>query len=1021
MITLNRLIKKSNKRKKMNQTISKTLVLGATAIFTIFVILKFFTIQGMDTSDENYFLYNIEGEELFSIENDGNRTIVEVHDETLVSLRGFFEKDGDEYKVLPYSFIDINSSKGSLTYQFLADSQEKSFSYPVRFRKFELIGGSRFGYVKSLARLHKGDKPLLMLFPKKDKRIFGKTNDGIRVLALQEGLIYLNNKGVSVELPFFEGNIHALEKDLKEGVLNPLLIEDDGVVSSTSQKLVLNLTISDGVISKKDKKTGSYKEVKTKYLNITEHSNFKNISKLVLSHASDEFYVQKEDNVTYLDAPYEIPIAKKIEVKGKDTLFGFSKYFFNADFSTKVPRLDKPNLQSREMKNSRYYDYLDIDNMYGLYVSDEKAEVFYSKDKKRWIKAVENYKYAPPLYLYDPQVKGQFIAPKPFRKTDEMMYYKVVSSLPRYQIAFHGSLKIDSDASFNTTHKKIIEIDKKEIVLEAKKAKLEPCGVLFTLDSKKELTYAFGDKVEREFDVLKKGERYQYSIKETLNPFKTYKLFVKGESSSRDYTPQLSCRYRSKSKPKEILSLYNQKNFLHLIPNATSREARSIKLEDGDDNSTEEGITKIPRELIPIYGDGIRFGLLANGVKMDELTIDKEFSLKVASIFTKKIQPLLNSQRVQKRLKKEGEIIEGATVVLKIDKEGNREILSLFSYPYPKNSDVERELIIDTLNNRKSTIQNRALDMLVHPGSTFKIVTSIALSQEGKLDDFEQLKNKTDIYNAPFANKVVKFHLKNYTDPRGITESTAHTDFMNSFAHSYNTYFGYAGLTLHNRLSRRYVDNLFPIMLNDTQREDEFILSKVAKELYFNKKIPLSTEPKISARASQFPTIFTTPKEVADSAIGQYEVYTTPLQMALVTSVIYDNKLQLPTIVKDSEVETESEDMTEQRDKSLLTEFVSIFRTKESFEVIQDAMRKVVTEGTGKKTFKTFKSETCTIYGKTGTAQKGKKGLYDGWFVSFTKGLEEDLVIATVVRNSGTGATYAAPINRGIIEAWIGR
>ena len=974
------------------------------------------TIQGMDTSEENYFLYNIEGEELFTINNDDNNTFVKIHDEKRVTLRGFFISDGDEYRVLPYSFIDINSSKGSLTYQFLADNHKKSFSYPVRFRKFEVIGGVKFGYVKSLARLHSQDKPLLVLLPNEGKSVFGKTNSGIRVIALQEGLVYLDNRGISKELPLFEGDIHEFERELKAGELNPLQIEDDGVISSNSQKLVLNLSITDGVISKKVK--GGYREVKTKYLNITEYSHFQNISKLSLSSASEAFYVQRENNVTYLNAPYEIPIDKKIVVKGKDTLFGFSKYFGDADFSTKVPRLDKPKLIGHKSKNSRYYDYLDIDNMYGLFVSDEKAEVFYSKDKKRWIKAVENYRYAPPRYLYDPKVKGQFIAPKPFRKTKDTMYYKIVSALPSYEIAFHGRVKIGSNSVVETTHKDLITIKQKEVVIEANKGKLEACGVLFNLDSYKKLTYSFADKVEREFTIVQKGSGYEYSIKEKLNPFKTYKIAVKGYKEI-EYTPQLSCKYHSKSKPKDILSLYNRDNFLHLVPNAPSREARKVTLKQGENNSTQKGVTQIPKELIPIYGDGIRFGLLAYGVTMDELTIDKDFSLKVASIFTKKIQPLLNNKKLQARLKKEGEIIEGATVIIKINKDGNREILSLFSYPYPNNNDIKKELIIDTLNNRKSTIQNRALDMLVHPGSTFKIATSIALSQEGRLDNFEQLKGKTDIYNAPFGEDVVKFHLKNYSDPRGVTESTTQTDFMNAFSHSYNTYFGYAGLTLHRRLSQKYTDNLFPIILNQAQRKKEFALSKVADELYFNRKIPLSKKYKIYGRASQFPTIFTTPKEVADSAIGQYEVYTTPLQMALVTSVIYDNKLQLPTIIKDSEVETDSEDMTTDRDRNLFQEFVSIFRSEESFKTIQEAMRKVIVEGTAKKTFRTFKSDKCKVYGKTGTAQKGKNGLYDGWFVSFTKGLKEDIVIATVVRNSGTGGSYSAPINRKIIEAWI--
>jgi hypothetical protein len=194
------------------------------------------------------------------------------------------------------------------------------------------------------------------------------------------------------------------------------------------------------------------------------------------------------------------------------------------------------------------------------------------------------------------------------------------------------------------------------------KGKLEACGVLFSLNKKKELRYSFSDKVERKFEIVKRADRYEYRIKESLNPFKSYKILVKGYKNF-EYTPQLSCKYRAKKRPKEILSLYDPNNFLHLIPNAPSRESRNIVLEEGEGNSSKKGVTQIPKELIPIYGDGVRFGLLLNGVKMDELTIDKDFSLKVANIFTKKIQPLINNKKLQTRLKKEGEIIEGATVV----------------------------------------------------------------------------------------------------------------------------------------------------------------------------------------------------------------------------------------------------------------------------------------------------------------------------------------------------------------------
>ena len=1007
----------------MKLNISKLLVAIATLIFTTFVILKFFTIQSMDTNEENYHLYHIEGEELFSVSNNGKDTFVEIEDNKRVKIRGFFKEEEGKYRVLPYSFIDINSSKGSLTYQFLSDNKKKSFSYPVRFRKFELIGGSRFGYLKALARIDKKDKPLLILFPQKGKPIFGKTNQGIRVIALQEGLVYLDKQGKSTPLPFFDGNINELEKAYKEGELSPLPIERDGVISSQNQNLVLNLAITDGVISKKIK--DGYKEVPTKYFNITKYSDFSEIKKLVLSYASKSFYITKDDGKTYLDAPYEIPIDKKIVVKGNDALFGFSSYFGGADFSTNVPRLDKPKIDKKKVTHSRYYDYLDIDNMYGLYISDEDAQVYYSRDKKRWIKAVENYKYSPPLYLYDSTIKGQYIAPKAFRKSEGEIYYKVVSSLPTYTIAFNGEVKVESKSGQKLLNQELkfyepVTINAKEVVITAKKEPLEECGLLFSLDEKKNLTYRFKNDdttVKREFNIKKKDNKYLYSIKEVLNPFKEYKIEVKGYKEI-NYRPQLSCKYRSKSKEQEVQSLYTKANSLSLIPKAISRKAKDITLDLSETNSSK--INSIPKELIPIYGDGVRFGLLSHGVGIDELTIDKEFSLKVAKIFTKKIEPLLNSKRVQEKKKKNSEITEGATVVIKIDEDGNREIVSLFSYPYPKSSDaVEEALIVDTLNNKASTIQNRALDMLAHPGSTFKMVTSIALAQEGMLDDIPELKDKTDIYGVPFGESSIGFHLKNYTGSHGVTEATEETDFNVSFVESYNTYFGYSGLKLHERLNRKYSKNLFPILLDEKERDKEYPLIEVAQQLYFNKPIPLALKPKIYGRASIFPNIFTSPKEVADSAIGQYEVYATPLQMAIVGSVLYDNKLQLPKILKKSKAKTDNKEITKEQNQGFFSSIGSFFNSDKNLEEIQKAMHEVTVSGTAKKAFRTFKSDKCKVYGKTGTAQKGKKGLYDGWFVSFTKGLKEDIVVATVVRNSGTGGSFSAPINRGIIEAWI--
>ncbi len=71
---------------------------------------------------------------------------------------------------------------------------------------------------------------------------------------------------------------------------------------------------------------------------------------------------------------------------------------------------------------------------------------------------------------------------------------------------------------------------------------------------------------------------------------------------------------------------------------------------------------------------------------------------------------------------------------------------------------------------------------------------------------------------------------------------------------------------------------------------------------------------------------------------------------------------------------------------------------------------------------KDFSINDVKVFGKTGTAEKGKGKLYDGWFISFTNSKSKgDIVVATVVRNSGTGGTYSATITKKVIEAWYNR
>lgn len=1009
----------------MKNILPKVIVIGATLIILTLVILRFLTLQSMDISNKNFFLYNINADKLFRIENDNNRTFVEIYDKKRVKLSGIYTKNGDYYRVYPFTDVIIKDKNLTVIYRFMADSLKKSFSYPVnRWHKYEIIGGAiknpnpKRGREQHLARLTPNDKPTIAIFPEQIGRKTFANTSSLYIVALQDGIKYIDTNGTTYKLK------RHTKRELDNITKSQLTkINEGGYITFKrgNHNIVLAIGLKNGFMS--IKRNGKYINRKIKFLTISEYNNFTNIKSLNFVYGNNEAYTLKDqwriDNIEakpkkFLKFPYKIDIEKSITIKGRASLMKYNKYNLNSDYTRRVPRLDKPIVYkgAREQKRKNYIELLDIDHMYGLYVSDKNATVYFSEDGISWVKAQTNYKYSPPLYLYNPKIDGLFVAPEIFKDRNSTIFYKVVSKKRNYKIAFNGKVEIfdksmnkilDDDSSFI----KQIPINSKTIIIKAQTKPPQECGYLFELDRKINGYYKLAYKHKEPFIIKKYKNVYRYYIKEALNPFTTnnIKIYLNNQEQILNYRPQLSCKYRLPIRKNYIPSLYMKDNMVQLIAKDRERRVTNIKVakQKSKKKTNSSNSYIIEPELIPIYGDGINYGLLSKNISSKDLTLDKNFTLQVAQIFKDEIKKLKKNHNLINKIKNSNEIIEGATVVIGVKNE-TPTIKALFSYPYPTTSNnLERERIIATLRKKFSLIKNRAFSLRVHPGSTFKIVTSIALAKQNKLNNFTILKNSTDLYNLPFRKGRIGFHLRNYGKTAYSRETTQYTDYEHAFAHSYNTYFGYAGLVLHNRLNQHYSDTLLPVLLDEKEKENEFELIKVAQELFFNKKIVLSSKKNISTEASLFPTTFIYPKEVADSAIGQFEVYATPMNMALVTLSIYSNKIIIPSILKDEEPKVIS--------KQLLS--------NDKIEKIREAMQMVVEEGTAKKVFKNLNLNGVKIYGKTGTAQKGKKGLYDGWFVSFTKGLKEDLIIATVITNSGTGATHSAPINRKIVEAWI--
>ncbi len=102
----------------------------------------------------------------------------------------------------------------------------------------------------------------------------------------------------------------------------------------------------------------------------------------------------------------------RLVIRGNDNVFKNSTYSKGYYFPTKAPILDKPKIPTNFYLNlNEINKFVDVLNLNGIYVSDKDAKVFYSKDGKTYKEAFVNYTKAPPLFLYNSEIEGKFVAP----------------------------------------------------------------------------------------------------------------------------------------------------------------------------------------------------------------------------------------------------------------------------------------------------------------------------------------------------------------------------------------------------------------------------------------------------------------------------------------------------------------------------------------------------------------------------------------------------------------------------------
>jgi peptidoglycan glycosyltransferase len=313
----------------------------------------------------------------------------------------------------------------------------------------------------------------------------------------------------------------------------------------------------------------------------------------------------------------------------------------------------------------------------------------------------------------------------------------------------------------------------------------------------------------------------------------------------------------------------------------------------------------------------------------------------------------------------------GAVVVIEPD---TGKILAMVSKPdFDPNtisSDWE-DLVSDSTN---SSLFNRATQGQYPPGSTFKILTTLAYLREHP-DDYQSF-----TYNC---NGSISRDDVTITCYGGEVHGTV--DLATAFEESCNGAFAEIGMEL-----------------------DNGTFKELCEDFQFNQDLPITLPSATS--------LFTLEKgasygEEMMTAIGQGNTVVSPLEMALVAATVANGGNMMKPYLIDY-LETYDGDLVKQNKPTIYKELMST----EEAKILAGFMEKTVESGTASQ----LSGQSYTAAGKTGSAEYevGDSTGTHSWFVGYSNVDDPDLAIAVIAENGGSGSSTAVPIAKAIFDAY---
>lgn len=317
----------------------------------------------------------------------------------------------------------------------------------------------------------------------------------------------------------------------------------------------------------------------------------------------------------------------------------------------------------------------------------------------------------------------------------------------------------------------------------------------------------------------------------------------------------------------------------------------------------------------------------------------------------------------------------GAVVVIDVR---NGQVLACASYPTYNLSTYSRDFN-ELVNDEYSPLFNRALDATYPPGSTFKMVTTIAALDTGTINRYYAIEDR-GIYRYYEGYQPACYYYTATHMTHGIV------DVDKALAVSCN-YFFY-----------------------DVGRQTGWAeIDKVAQKLGLGEPTGVEISENVGHRGNpdakkevykDYPDLQPwTGGDTLSLSIGQSENRFSPMQLAVYTSALANRGVRYKATFLSRVISADYQELLEETRPQVLSRLTI---SDDAYDAYTSGMRQAVTRsnGTANKVFGDYEIPVCA---KTGTAQHGSSGSDHASYVCYAPADDPQLAVAVYVENGAQG------------------